>query len=413
MRVVTLEEYEREGEEARRVQEAEAKERKETRKVAKRAPKPVVPTMRAEEEAEEEPSDDVVAVGVEEENVLRKPFTGAPSSDREAKSWPSATASFSRGKPSKASRYFESSLQEARLLESEHQRCTMRVSEAETRKKLYLMRLKHEAKADDLSECERERELVRKVMAQAVQEKQKSREEKDRALGKLLEMKERVRQEREQKENLFTIIQTQNQRSQAKHKHPETPQPASEQKARIKAKAPPKASAPSPIVLSSPEAEEPKTKTPRHHKNKLRQKVVRLDRATVAGNRSRPGETSAPSTAAVDLTKTKSAAVRVKAEKAERGRKYSAQDVSRSLSECEKKDRDLGAKASASAALRDKTNAKPAPIKAGPGLDLASNPKPIKRKFQTNGWSGTSCLSALPPNLLFGENFRVPKLLKK
>ena len=96
MRVVTLEEYEREGEEARRVQEAEAKERKETRKVAKRAPKPVVPTMRAEEEAEEEPSDDVVAVGVEEENVLRKPFTSAPSSDREAKSWPSATASFFR-----------------------------------------------------------------------------------------------------------------------------------------------------------------------------------------------------------------------------------------------------------------------------------------------------------------------------
>jgi hypothetical protein len=38
----------------------------------------------------------------------------------------------------------------------------------------------------------------------------------------------------------------------------------------------------------------------------------------------------------------------------------------------------------------------------------------MKRKtFQSNGWSGTSCLNALPPNLLFGENFKVPKLLKK
>ena len=35
-----------------------------------------------------------------------------------------------------------------------------------------------------------------------------------------------------------------------------------------------------------------------------------------------------------------------------------------------------------------------------------------KKKTTGNGWSGTSILSAMPPNLLFGENFKVPKLLK-
>ncbi|UPR05335.1 hypothetical protein HOP50_20g86850 [Chloropicon primus] len=333
-------------------------------------------------------------------------------------------------------------MERARYLESEHKRSTMRVREAETRKKLFLMKLKHEAKVEDLGELERERSLSRKAMASVLEEKKRAREEKEKAERRLREMREEVRQERQQKENLYTIIQSQQQEQRRSRKQRKAPEP-------------------SPSLPASPE-EDRETRpsrgnesvgTPKNHKVQLRQRVVPLkevEERSRGRSRQRVEEASTSSGASaerasggkkgvVDLTvpyqppQAKSEAAKSVRAVLERKRKeekekqplgvVKLEDVDKKLSECERNDKLAKRKTKDSAnkagAFADKSNTAPntkkieqaASAAAGEGTKADAT----KRKFQmqSNGWSGTSCLSALPPNLLFGENFRVPKLLKK
>ena len=78
--------------------------------------------------------------------------------------------------------------------------------EGETRKKLFLLKLKHEAKAEDLEEMRRERRLQRRAVEAAVADRRAARAEKERAERQVVELRESCERERQQKEGLIDAL---------------------------------------------------------------------------------------------------------------------------------------------------------------------------------------------------------------
>ena len=283
----------------------------------------------------------------------------------------------------------------ARLLESEHKRCSVLVREGETRKKLFLLKLKHEAKAEDLEEMRRERRLQRRAVEAAVADRRAARAEKERAERQVVELRESCERERQQKEGLIDALRG---REAVKRRG------GRERAKAAAAKASPSPSpSPSPLPEADPspqKQQQQEPQQPKHHRSRLRAAVVPSTKAEV--------ETKAPKPK-VDLSvpyqPPSSSSAGQRRAKRPSVPQPKLSDLGAKLGECERKDAKMMAGVAKKAGVAGV---------AKPTDALAS----IKRKIQAqpvkgNGWSGTTCLSALPTNLLFGENFRVPKLLKK
>ena len=283
----------------------------------------------------------------------------------------------------------------ARLLESEHKRCSVLVREGETRKKLFLLKLKHEAKAEDLEEMRRERRLQRRAVEAAVADRRAARAEKERAERQVVELRESCERERQQKEGLIDALRG---REAVKRRG------GRERAKAAAAKASPSPSpSPSPLPEADPspqKQQQQEPQQPKHHRSRLRAAVVPSTKAEV--------ETKAPKPK-VDLSvpyqPPSSSSAGQRRAKRPSVPQPKLSDLGAKLGECERKDAKMMAGVAKKAGVA---------VVAKPTDALAS----IKRKIQAqpvkgNGWSGTTCLSALPTNLLFGENFRVPKLLKK
>ena len=283
----------------------------------------------------------------------------------------------------------------ARLLESEHNRCSVLVREGETRKKLFLLKLKHEAKAEDLEEMRRERWLQRRAVEAAVADRRAARAEKERAERQVVELRESCERERQQKEGLIDALRG---REAVKRRG------GRERAKAAAAKASPSPSpSPSPLPEADPspqKQQQQEPQQPKHHRSRLRAAVVPSSKAEV--------ETKAPKPK-VDLSvpyqPPSSSSAGQRRAKRPSVPQPKLSDLGAKLGECERKDAKMMAGVAKKAGVA---------VVAKPTDALAS----IKRKIQAqpvkgNGWSGTTCLSALPTNLLFGENFRVPKLLKK
>ena len=283
----------------------------------------------------------------------------------------------------------------ARLLESEHKRCSVLVREGETRKKLFLLKLKHEAKAEDLEEMRRERRLQRRAVEAAVADRRAARAEKERAERQVVELRESCERERQQKEGLIDALRG---REAVKRRG------GRERAKAAAAKASPSTSpSPSPLPEADPspqKQQQQEPQQPKHHRSRLRAAVVPSTKAEF--------ETKAPKLK-VDLSvpyqPPSSSSAGQRRAKRPSVPQPKLSDLGAKLGECERKDAKMMAGVAKKAGVA---------VVAKPTDALAS----IKRKIQAqpvkgNGWSGTTCLSALPTNLLFGENFRVPKLLKK
>ena len=283
----------------------------------------------------------------------------------------------------------------ARLLESEHKRCSVLVREGETRKKLFLLKLKHEAKAEDLEEMRRERRLQRRAVEAAVADRRAARAEKERAERQVVELRESCERERQQKEGLIDALRG---REAVKRRG------GRERAKAAAAKASPSTSpSPSPLPEADPspqKQQQQEPQQPKHHRSRVRAAVVPSTKAEF--------ETKAPKLK-VDLSvpyqPPSSSSAGQRRAKRPSVPQPKLSDLGAKLGECERKDAKMMAGVAKKAGVA---------VVAKPTDALAS----IKRKIQAqpvkgNGWSGTTCLSALPTNLLFGEKFRVPKLLKK
>ena len=78
--------------------------------------------------------------------------------------------------------------------------------EGETRKKLFLLKLKHEAKAEDPGGDEEEAAASEAPVEAAVADRRAARAEKERAERQVVELRESCERERQQKEGLIDAL---------------------------------------------------------------------------------------------------------------------------------------------------------------------------------------------------------------
>jgi hypothetical protein len=350
------------------------------------------------------------------------------------------------------------------LLASEYARCKLQVEETETRKGMLLLKLHHLHTLEDNKILQREKDVVSKVLTQQFRDTcaamQASRDKQQQ-----LELAvEQARSEREQKRNLFAILKQHTGDIKPKPRHRQRKRQKKDEEVHIQEEEEEsefEEEEEEDVVVVVPRASsQPSSRS----RSKLRQKVVPLKEVVVVSKRERsqlssddaPTMSTRPATAIATATKVKVKAdapvppkstTQAKQEEAsalpEKKREKKASIVDLSVpyeppasapeTETEKKSKakaKANPKSSTSAMQKkvEKTNASATLAqnsKVGTGSFGLSKPpssvtatsaeeEGMKRKtFQSNGWSGTSCLNALPPNLLFGENFKVPKLLKK
>jgi len=310
------------------------------------------------------------------------------------------------------------------VLECEYDKSVLRVRELEARKREFLMQLMLDDKEEQL-QCEvMEKQIVQKVAESVQRMINLEEDEKKNVERKLVEAKEQIRNEREHKRNLYTIIQQQQQQQKQ----------VTIQKTNVKDTCVSlKQHVPAARVTSVVEEEEveeqfdihvtektnpvSKKKTNRsnttsnassshNHRSKLRQKVVPLSDI----NRSSPPAEVPPQRD--DVVVDDGGEAKEEEEKSSEQKRPTSVDLSVPY------EPPVEGQTNKKRSALVKKEAKPKNKSSAPGGGAGSaanmdSMKIMKRKFQGNGWSGTSCLSSLPTNLLFGENFKVPKLLKK